>query len=171
MVKLYNPYSIGLKMTSDTLDSMKRIYGLEDESDSVVPFEQGEHVIEETEITKRNIDEFARLSGDNNKLHIDSIYAKSEGPFEDIIAHGVLVMGTVSSALANFEGDIIIDDFSELDFVNPVYIGDNIKADCYISEKDGRNALVEIKVINTETEDEVITGEVNILNAEGLNIS
>jgi 3-hydroxybutyryl-CoA dehydratase len=172
MVNMYNPYAVGLKMTSDTIESMKKIYGIEkEEKEKTVPFEQGIHSLDSTRISREDVEKFAELSGDRNNLHIDSDYAKSHGPFDNTIAHGVLVMGSVSSALANFEGDIIIDKISDMDFTDPVYVGDRIEADCHLTEVDGRKGSVNFKVKNLTSDKVVLTGQAYILNAEGLDIS
>jgi acyl dehydratase len=46
-------------------------------------------------ITQEDIDLFARLSGDDQWIHVDVERAKSESPFGTTIAHGNLTLSTI----------------------------------------------------------------------------
>ena len=47
------------------------------------------------EITQEDIDLFARLSGDDQWIHVDVERAKRESPFGTTIAHGNLTLSTI----------------------------------------------------------------------------
>jgi acyl dehydratase len=47
------------------------------------------------EITQEDIDLFARLSGDDQWIHVDVERAKNESPFGTTIAHGNLTLSTI----------------------------------------------------------------------------
>jgi acyl dehydratase len=44
------------------------------------------------EIPQRQIDDFARVTGDDQWIHIDTARARSESPYETTIAHGFLIV-------------------------------------------------------------------------------
>lgn len=50
---------------------------------------------------QQDFDDFARLSGDNNPIHVDSDYA-TKTPFGANVAHGMLLYSGLRSALLNF---------------------------------------------------------------------
>ena len=47
------------------------------------------------EVTQRDIDDFARLSGDDQWIHVDVERAKKESPFGTTIAHGNLTLSMI----------------------------------------------------------------------------
>lgn len=58
--------------------------------------------LEKPPITKEQLRDYARASGDNNPIHLDDTFAKSAG-FPSVIAHGMLSMA--------FMGDLIDFNF------------------------------------------------------------
>jgi 3-hydroxybutyryl-CoA dehydratase len=81
------------------------------------------------EVTREDIEAFIRLTGDDNRLHTDDEFARSQG-FEGRIAHGALV---VSLAIGLAWGTGILVDttvafraIDEWKFTLPVYPGDGI---------------------------------------------
>ena len=48
------------------------------------------------EVTQREIDDFARLSGDDQWIHVDVERAKTESPFGTTIAHGFLTLSLMT---------------------------------------------------------------------------
>ena len=47
------------------------------------------------EVTQRDIDDFARLSGDDQWIHVDVERARTESPFGTTIAHGNLTLSMI----------------------------------------------------------------------------
>jgi 3-hydroxybutyryl-CoA dehydratase len=79
-------------------------------------------------ITEKDINDFARVSGDFNPVHLDQAYAEKT-PFEGRIAHGLLSVGLLSALLGNIlpgHGTIYLSQ--EVKFLAPVRIGDTIRA-------------------------------------------
>lgn len=84
------------------------------------------------------MNEFADLTGDFNKLHLDSEYAKTT-PFERPISHGLLVLsialgqwyslGITADSIVAFVG------INNLSFKAPVYPGDNISLKSIVVSK------------------------------------
>lgn len=170
MTEINNPYSVGMKMMASTMRSMRSMYQQGTESDTV-PLEKGRTSQVKDRFSSLDVRKFAELTGDQNQLHTDRRYAEENGPFDEPIVHGILVMGSVSSALADFEGDIIIEDMSDLSFLKPVYIDEEVEIECEIKELDGRRAEVEISVTKTEDGSEVINGLTTLFDAQGMDLS
>ena len=101
-------------------------------------FVVGEKIItEKRTITEADIMEFARLSGDVNRIHTDPEFSKTT-PFGKQIAHGLLGM-SIASGLAwqtgILDGTVIaFREVKEWKFVKPVFIGDTIYTELEIME-------------------------------------
>jgi 3-hydroxybutyryl-CoA dehydratase len=79
-------------------------------------------------IAETDINDFARVTGDFNPLHLDQAYAEKT-IFKGRIAHGLLSMGLLSTILGNIlpgHGTIYLSH--EVKFLAPVRIGDTITA-------------------------------------------
>ena len=79
-------------------------------------------------ITEKDINDFARVTGDFNPVHLDQAYAEKT-IFKGRIAHGLLSVGLLSSILGNIlpgHGTIYLSQ--EVKFLAPVRIGDTITA-------------------------------------------
>lgn len=88
-------------------------------------------------ITDSDVRQFAAASGDTNPLHLDDEYAQKTR-FQGRIAHGTLVGGLISAALARMPG-LVVYLSQNLEFHNPVRIDDRVTADCEIIEDLGKN--------------------------------
>jgi 3-hydroxybutyryl-CoA dehydratase len=79
-------------------------------------------------ITETDINDFARVTGDFNPVHLDQAYAEKT-VFKGRIAHGLFSVGLISTILGNIlpgHGTIYLSQ--EVKFLAPVRIGDTIKA-------------------------------------------
>ncbi len=79
-------------------------------------------------ITEAAVNDFARVTGDFNPVHLDQAYAEKT-MFKGRIAHGLLSVGLLSTVLGNIlpgHGTIYLSQ--EAKFVAPVRIGDTITA-------------------------------------------
>ena len=83
-------------------------------------------------ISDNDVRQFAAASGDTNPLHLDDEFAE-ETRFRGRIAHGTLVGSLISAALARLPG-LTIYLSQDLEFHNPVRIGDRLTAECEIVE-------------------------------------
>ncbi|MFB6297965.1 MAG: MaoC family dehydratase [Salinirussus sp.] len=88
-------------------------------------------------ITDDDVAGFALASGDTNPLHLDEGFA-DRTRFRGRIAHGTLVGGLISAALARVPG-LVIYLSQDLEFHNPVRIGDRVTAECEIVEDLGND--------------------------------
>jgi len=85
-------------------------------------------------ITEEVINDFARVTGDFNPVHLDQAYAEKT-PFKGRIAHGALSIGLFSNILGNIlpgHGSIYLSH--EIKFLAPVRIGDTITAKVEVIE-------------------------------------
>ena len=111
-------------------------------------------------ITDADVKSFAAASGDTNPLHLDDEFGQKTR-FRGRIAHGTLVGGLISAALARVPG-LVIYLSQDLEFHNPVRIDDRISAECEIVEDLGDNQYrLRTRVMNGE--DIAIDGEAVIL--------
>ena len=91
------------------------------------------------EVTQRDIDDFARLSGDDQWIHIDVERAKKESPFGTTIAHGNLTL----SMIDGLRRDLISSTgfklgvnygWNRVRFPAPVPAGSRIRASAEVTE-------------------------------------
>ena len=88
-------------------------------------------------VNVEDIQTFIALTGDDNRLHTDDAFAKSQG-FEGRIAHGALVVG-IATGLAWSTGiltdtTIAFRAIEDWKFTQPVYPGDAIRLRGSVSE-------------------------------------
>lgn len=77
-------------------------------------------------ITEEIVNDFARVSGDFNPVHLDQAYAEKT-PFKGKIAHGALSVALLSNVLGNsLPGHGTIYLSHEIKFLAPVRIGDTL---------------------------------------------
>lgn len=107
---------------------------------------------------------FARASGDTNPLHLSNAFAE-ESRFEGRIAHGTLVSGVVSAALARLPGQVIYLS-QDTQYLNPVRPGDAVTAVVEVTEvlDDGRFRLS--TTVTTEEDEPILEGEAVVLVEE-----
>ena len=89
------------------------------------------------EVTEKDIEGYAGLSGDFNPIHLDREYAAAHG-FAEKIAHGMLTMAKVWGMMANEFESVLFPAEYELTFQSPVYVGAQVELT--IIEKE--NALI-----------------------------
>lgn len=91
-------------------------------------------------ITETDVVNFACLSGDFNRLHVDREYAEAT-PFGQRIAHGLLVLSvlsgltTQSSAYRSLEPSILALKDIACRFPRPTFLGDTIRVRVSVQSK------------------------------------
>jgi acyl dehydratase len=111
-------------------------------------------------ISDADVRRFAVSSGDTNPLHLDEEFAK-QTRFKGRIAHGTLVGGLISAALARLPG-LTIYLSQDLEFHGPVRIGDRVTAECQIVEDLGHNQY-RLTTTVSDGDEVVIDGEAVVL--------
>src|SRR5919201_6275411 len=93
------------------------------------------------EVTQQDIDDFARLSGDDQWIHVDVERAKSESPFGTTVAHGNLTL----SLIDGFRRDLIESSgfklgvnygWNKVRFPAPVPAGSKLRATAEVTSVD-----------------------------------
>lgn len=112
-----------------------------------------------TTVTERMVDTFAQLTGDHNDFHTDEEAAEASA-FGGRIAHGALINAFISTALAEYPGDVIYMG-QETRFNAPVYLGDDITARCEVVEQTDENVFRIETTVESNGED-VVTGTATV---------
>lgn len=89
-------------------------------------FYVGQKVMHEKSFTMDEVILYTQLSGDENPVHTDVLYAKNSR-FGDNIVHGMFVMGVVSKILGTMlpgKGTIYLGQ--DVQFRRPVYVGKRV---------------------------------------------
>lgn len=107
------------------------------------------------QVSEQDVDDFARISGDYNPLHMDEEYAKNT-PFGGRIAHGAMTASYCSAILGNeIPGPGAIFMSLELKFRAPVRIGDTVLARAEVGEINTRRRFV-VMVVTCTVEGKVV---------------
>jgi len=90
-------------------------------------------------ITQEDIDEFAKLSGDDQWIHVDVERAKTESPFGTTIAHGNLTLSAIDGLrmeLMELDGFKLAVNYgwNKVRFPAPVPAGSKIRATAELVE-------------------------------------
>jgi phosphate acetyltransferase len=115
-------------------------------------------------VTNRDIQLFAAVSGDVNPAHVDALYAKSSH-FHEIIAHGMLGASLISTVLGTrFPGPGTIYLGQSLKFLKPVHIGDTLTVTVTVKSLDAakRRLILDTRCVDQEG-DVVISGEAEVM--------
>ena len=78
-------------------------------------------------VTADDIDAFARLSGDDNAIHLDAAFA-ARTRFGGRVAHGALSFGFMAASQTRLVGAGVIWLDARVRFTAPVLIGDTVTA-------------------------------------------
>ena len=115
-------------------------------------------------IEETDIQAFAEVTGDHNPIHLDEAFAKTTR-FGRRIAHGMLSASLISAVLANKlpgEGSIYLGQ--TLQFVAPVFPGDEVTARVTVKEIREDKPIVKLETVCVNQRDEVvIRGEATVL--------
>jgi acyl dehydratase len=118
-------------------------------------------------IEQSDIDAFARVTGDHNPVHVNEEFAKTTR-FGQRIAHGMLTASLISAVLANKlpgEGSVYLGQ--TLQFVAPVFPGDEVTARVTVREIREDKPIVKLETICVNQRGEVvIRGEATVLAAD-----
>jgi acyl dehydratase len=112
-------------------------------------------------IDDADVERFALASGDTNRLHLDDEFA-AEARFGGRIAHGTLVSGLISAALARLPG-LTIYLSQDMEFRGPVRIGDRVTATVEIIEDLGTDQYRLSTVVSDGDDEVIIDGEAVVL--------
>ena len=107
---------------------------------------------------------FAKISGDQNPVHLDDEYA-AQTPFKKRIAHGMLTAGLISAILGTElpgEGTIYLGQ--TINFKAPVYLDDTITATVTVVKLHERKPIATLETICKNQDDVmVLDGEAVVM--------
>jgi acyl dehydratase len=118
--------------------------------------------------TQQQVEEFARVTGDNNPVHTDAAFAATT-LFKVPIMHGMLGAALFSKIFGTlFPGEGTIYLGQTLNFLRPMYAGKEYDAVFTVKEVniEKHRAIVETKIIDPETQKVVTVGEATVMNEE-----
>jgi acyl dehydratase len=131
------------------------------ESDEPGQLSVGDRVTFSKTFTDEDVAAFADISGDTNRLHLEEEFAE-ESRFGDRIAHGTLVSGLISAALARLPG-LTIYLSQDMSFLAPAYIGDRLTATIEIVDDLEDNKYILSTDVHNESDTQLIKGEAVVL--------
>src|SRR4051794_32023167 len=115
-------------------------------------------------IEQADIDAFADVTGDHNPVHVDEEFAKTTR-FGRRIAHGMLTASLISAVLAKKlpgEGSVYLGQ--TLQFVAPVFPGDEITARVTVREVREDKPILKLETVCVNQRDAVvIRGEATVM--------
>jgi len=115
-------------------------------------------------ITEDDINKFAELVGDKNPLHMDKEFA-ANSRFGGIVAHGMWGGSLISAVLGErLPGPGTIYLSQELEFIAPVYPGDQLTAEVTVLKINSENGVVTLDTqCRNQTGELLIKGKAVVL--------
>lgn len=130
--------------------------------------EQGTTYNHEFQFTQDEVAQFAKVTGDNNPVHLDAAYA-AKTMFKRPIMHGFLggsVFSKVFGTLFPGEGTIYLKQ--SMAFMRPMYVDTAYEVRMTVKEvnKEKHRAVVDTIIVDKASGDTVISGEATVMNVE-----
>ena len=116
-------------------------------------------------VTEEDVVAFARVTGDEQPLHLDPDFG-ARTRFGKRIAHGMLSAGYISAALGTrlWPGGVVIYLGQSLLFRRPVAIGDTITAEAEVTAVDPEKRVLTVRTDCTnQSGDTVVRGEATVM--------
>lgn len=108
--------------------------------------EAGNTAVLSRTITEQDVRDFARLSGDDNPLHMNEDYARRSG-FQNRVVHGMLVASYVSTLIGTqLPGVGSLWMSQSFSWKQPVFIGDRLEITLTVIRKSVGTRIVAVKV-------------------------
>jgi len=130
--------------------------------------ETGDNYQLEFSFTQNEVEDFARLTGDTNPVHLNADYA-SRTLFKKPIIHGVLGASIFSKIMGTlFPGEGTIYLSQQLEFKRPMYVDTTYKALVQVNETnlDKHTAILTTRILDNATNKLVIDGKALVMNRE-----
>lgn len=108
-------------------------------------------------ITIEDINNFVRLTGDDNRLHVDAEFAEKT-PFKKPVVHGMLGASFISTIIGTkLPGDGALWFSQSLEFLLPVRIGDTLEVEAEVIKKHDREQFIELATTIKNQNRQVVT--------------
>ena len=112
----------------------------------------------EVVVTESMVDDFAKLSGDNNPLHMDENYAKSNN-FENRVCHGMLLASFFSRLVGMYiPGENALYFSQSLKFQYPCFVNDRIKIHGEVIDKSLATKIITLKTTISKDKHQIVDG-------------
>jgi len=96
-------------------------------------------------VSEEDVLGFARITGDDNPIHVDADYA-AQTRFGERVVHGVLLLGLISKVLGrDFPGHGSVATSISCRFLRPVPLNSTVKVEVVVSEKYPQRKQVKTK--------------------------
>lgn len=123
---------------------------------------------QEFSFTQEDVIAFAKITGDNNPVHLDAEYA-AQTMFKKPIMHGMLSASIFSRVFGtSFPGEGTIYLKQSLEFLRPMYVGEMYEAKFIVKEinKEKHTAVITTQAIEKSTGKVTIQGEAVLMHKE-----
>lgn len=98
-------------------------------------------------ISADDVNTFARITGDDNPIHVDPEYAEENSRFGRPVVHGVLLLGLISKVLGrDFPGHGSIAVGISCRFLRPVPVGSEVTVEIKVAEKIEARKHIKVRV-------------------------
>jgi len=115
------------------------------------------------QINQAQLNAYAKASGDDNPLHLDSEFAAST-QFGGIIAHGMLTLAFVSEMMASAHGRYWLESGGlRVRFKGAAYLEDHVAAWGNLSKEQDSSRTYSVGVRNTNSGQELIAGTASLM--------
>jgi acyl dehydratase len=124
--------------------------------------------IYENEFTysQEEVNQFARLTGDFNPLHLDKAFAATT-PFKEPIIHGFLAGSVFSKVLGTrFPGEGSVYVSQNMSFLRPMFVDKKYRAVFQVTAIDAakHRATIKTQIFDVEKNKQTVDGEAVIIN-------
>ena len=109
-------------------------------------------------VTESMLDDFAKLSGDNNPLHMDENYAKSNN-FKKRVCHGMLLASFFSRLAGMYiPGKNALYFSQSLKFQHPCFVNDRIEIHGEVIDKSLATKIITLKTTISKDKRQIVDG-------------
>ena len=114
-------------------------------------------------ITESMIDDFAKISGDYNPLHMDEKFAQSRD-FKNRVCHGMLLGSLFSRLIGMFVPGKYGLYFSQtLNFVNPTIVNQTVTVTGKVISKSESTKIIELKTTIKNSSHVLVDGKAKVI--------
>lgn len=131
---------------------------------TIEDFSIGQTFLFSVTVEESDVENFAKLSGDVNPLHMDDSFAQKRG-YEGRVVHGILLSSYLSRLVGvHFPGRHAVLHSININFLSPAYIGDTINIECAVKQISLGTQTLILKVVlkNIERENVLLRGKIQV---------
>jgi acyl dehydratase len=104
----------------------------------------GRAVVVRRVVTQEDFDRFARLSGDDNPIHVDPVFCAGTR-WERTLAHGMMLYSLIIQAIRTELLPGAVEVEQDLVFPGPTFAGDEVTVHAEVVGVDRTRGLVEVR--------------------------